>query len=168
VNYAEIRAEIAKRLGAGWSELGPDTGGGAAFRHDATGVHVLVYPNLLSVSYGKRGLDLYERAMSIRTAHYPAQAVEVTLEVAQALVDQRVARYGENSALTDEQWKAWYRQQDMAAVVDVSAGLHVWTFHCYEHSEMSCIAGVFPELPPRCFAGDPMIWDFAASRLADT
>lgn len=56
------------------------------YRHEAAGVHVMIYPTELSVVFGAPGRQ-YDKAVSASTRHFPALAIASVVDVAHALVE---------------------------------------------------------------------------------
>ncbi len=88
MNHKQVRAQLVKELGArpGWQQH-PEQD--HHFRHAETGVHILIYANELSVTFGPLPGQRYDKAVGAKTTHFPSLAIAAVLEVADALVEVR-------------------------------------------------------------------------------
>ncbi len=71
----------------GWDRLA----GPQRFRHAATGVYIVVYGSEVAVVFGRDEVLRQEKAVCAKLAYYPGLAIASALEVARALVAQRLA-----------------------------------------------------------------------------
>lgn len=89
MNHKQVREAIASRLltQPGW-EQHPEHD--HHFRHPPSGVHVLVYGQQVSVTFGRKQGSRYDKAVAASTRYFAELSVESALEVAEALVFRRL------------------------------------------------------------------------------
>lgn len=95
MNLRELTAALAAALDGepGWQQRKDHQ-----FSHTATGVHIMVYGQELSVVFGPLQGQSWDKALAAKTTYTPTLALESTLEVARALVAARTPRRARQTA----------------------------------------------------------------------
>lgn len=88
MNTADLEARLADQLlvQVGWQRHPQRPG---CFQHPGAGLHVLIFPGEIVLTFGVDGHDRPDKELSVRTTLYPQTGINMIVEAATALVLQR-------------------------------------------------------------------------------